>query len=345
MKEMAKLPKLKKGDTVAILSPSFAAPGMWPHVYELGLKNLREVFGLEPVDFPATKKLGASAEERTKDLVDAFESKEVKAVITSLGGNDQVTYIKNLSPESFRANPKPFFGFSDNTHFANFLWLQGIPSFYGAALFTQFALKKVDAFTEKYIRYAFFESGERELEASPVYNDVGLDWNDPANLEKEHLYEPNDLWQWDGETSAEGILWGGCIESIDELLRHGIQIPSLEDFENVILFTESSEEIPSADYVFRVYRALGERGILERVRGILVGRPKAWEFDKQKNAEEKKEYRKAQREAVLKAVRQYNKTIPVVQNMDFGHTNPQIALPYGGRMRIDSAEKKIFATF
>ena len=276
MKEMARLPKLKKGDKVAILSPSFAAPGKWPLVYELGLKNLREVFGLEPVEFPATKKLGASGEERTQDLIRAFENEDIKAVITSLGGDDQVTYIKNLPTEPFLQNPKPFFGFSDNTHFANFLWLSGIPSYYGGALFTQFALKSMDAMTVKYLTYALFESGERELEASPTYSDIGLDWNDPANLEKERTYEPNDGWQWDGDADAEGILWGGCVESIDELLRHGVQTPSLGDFEDIVLFTESSEEIPPADYVFRVYRALGERGILERVKGILVGRPKAW---------------------------------------------------------------------
>lgn len=345
MKEMIHLPKLKKGDKVAILSPSFAAPGKWPQVYELGLKNLRDVFGLEPVEFPTTKKLGASGEERAKDLVDAFENKEIKAVITSIGGDDQVTYIKNLPSEPFIQNPKPFFGFSDNTHLANFLWLQSTPSYYGGALFTQFAVQKIDAFTEKYLNYALFESGERELEASSVYNDMGLDWNDPANLDKERTYEPNDGWHWDGEGNTEGISWGGCVESIDELLRHDIQIPSLKDFENIILFTESSEEIPSADYVFRVYRALGERGILERVKGILVGRPKAWEFDKQKNVEEKKEYKEKQREAILRAVRQYNKAVPVVQNLDFGHTNPQIAFPYGGHIRINSKEKRIFATF
>ena len=342
---MVRLPKLKKGDKVAILSPSFAAPGKWPRVYELGLKNIRDVFGLEPVEFPTTKKLGASGEERAKDLVAAFENTEIKGLITSLGGNDQVTYVKNLPAEPFLQNPKPFFGYSDNTHLANFLWLQGIPSYYGGSLFTQFALPKMDALTTKYLKHALFESGEYELEASPVYNDIGLDWNDPANLEKERTYEPNDGWYWDGDADAEGISWGGCVESIDELLRHGIQIPSLEDFENVILCTESSEEIPSADYVFRVYRALGERGILARVKGILVGRPKAWEFDKQKNAKEKKEYREKQREAILKAVRHYNETVPVIQNLDFGHTNPQIALPYGGRVRIDNKDKKIFATF
>ncbi|MDP2655063.1 MAG: LD-carboxypeptidase [bacterium] len=345
MKEMAQLPKLKKGDKVAILSPSFAAPGMWPHVYELGLKNLRDVFGLEPVEFSATKKIGASGEERSRDLEVAFADKNIKAVITSLGGNDQVTYIKNLKPDIFVNNPKPFFGYSDNTHFANFLWLNGVPSYYGGALFTQFARKSMDPMTVKYLKYALFESGERELESSTTYNDIGLSWDEPENLTKDRFYEPNDGWQWDGSENAEGVSWGGCIESIDELLRHGIQIPSLEDFGNVILFTESSEEIPSSAYVHRVYRALGERGILERVKGVLVGRPKAWEFDNQKTLEEKKEYKEAQRETILNEVRKYNKTIPVIQNIDFGHTDPQIALPYGGHIRIDSGTRKIFANF
>ncbi|MCD5381518.1 MAG: LD-carboxypeptidase, partial [Candidatus Pacebacteria bacterium] len=43
---MKKLTKLSKGDKVAIVSPSFAAPAVWPHVHELGLKRIREVFEL-----------------------------------------------------------------------------------------------------------------------------------------------------------------------------------------------------------------------------------------------------------------------------------------------------------
>lgn len=343
---MQKLQKLKPGDKVAILSPSFAAPGEWPHVYELGLKRLKEIFGLEPIEFPTTKKVGASKEERANDLISAFENKEIKAVIASLGGDDQVTYIKNLPTKPFIDNPKPFFGFSDNTHFANFLWLNGIPSYYGASLFTQFAMqKRMDEFTIDFIKKAFFEEGEFELRASDMYNDMGLSWNEIENLEKERVYEKNDGWFWDGSADSEGVSWGGCIESIDELLRHGIQIPTLEEFENIVLFTESSEEIPSADYVYRVYRALGERGILERVKGVLVGRPKAWEFNKQNTVEQKIQYRQEQRDSILRAVRTYNKETPVIQNMDFGHTDPQFPLPYGKRIRIDSAAKKIFAEF
>jgi len=341
-----KLSKLKKGDDVAILSPSFAAPGAWPHVYELGLKRLREKFGLNPVEFNTTKKIGASKKERAADLIKAFENKSIKAIITSLGGDDQVTYIKNLPTKPFVKNPKPFFGYSDNTHFMNFLWLNGIPSYYGAALFTQFAEQgEMNEFTVEYINNALFSKGEIEIKASKTYNDVGLDWNEPKNLTQKRLQEKNDGWIWDGDTMATGVSWGGCLESIDEMLRHDIKIPKLSDFKNIILLTETSEEIPNSDYVFRVYRALGERGILQKVRGILVGRPKAWDFSKQQDTKQKDEYRKKQQETIVKIVREYNKKIPIVQNLDFGHTDPQIPFPYGGKVRIDSKEKKIFATF
>jgi muramoyltetrapeptide carboxypeptidase LdcA involved in peptidoglycan recycling len=90
---------------------------------------------------------------------------------------------------------------------------------------------------------------------------------------------------------------------------------------------------------------LGERGILEQVKAVFVGRPKAWEFDKPNNADEKKKYKQKQQEIILKTIRQYNKTVPVVQNMDFGHTDPQIPFPYGRKTKIDSKNKKIFVEF
>lgn len=344
--QFAKLPKLKPGDKVAIVSPSFAAPGKWPHVYELALSRVRDVFGLEPVEFPATSKIGASAEARAKDLIEAYTRPDIKAVIASLGGDDQVTYIKNLPAGPFISNPKPFFGFSDNSHFQNFLWLNGIPSFYGASLFTQFGMqKRMDEFTVKYLRHALFDEGSFELTASPLCNDMGLNWDDPENLNKERVYEPNEGWFWDGEKNAEGISWGGCLESIDEMLRHGIAIPTLEQFDNLVLIAETSEEIPSHDYVRRVYRALGERGILKRVQAVLVGRPKAWEFDKPQTGEEKKQYQIKQRETILQTIRQYNPSIPVIQNLDFGHTDPQIPMPYGKTIAINSGTQTITAEF
>ncbi|MCK4918621.1 MAG: LD-carboxypeptidase [Candidatus Pacebacteria bacterium] len=343
---MIKLKKLQKGDRIAILSPSFGAPGVWPHVYELGLERLKNIFELEPVEFKTTRMINASTEERARDLIKAFKDPKIKGVISSIGGNDQVTYIKKLPIKSFVNNPKPFFGFSDNTHFANFLWQQGIPSYYGGGLFTQLAMQgEMDEYTIEHLKYAFFEHGEKEIISSPKYNDIGLNWDNKKTLKQHRIYEKNDNFFWNGKKSAEGITWGGCLESIDDMLRNNTKLPTLKEFENIILMTETSEEIPTSDYVFRVYRALGELGILARIKGLIVGRPKAWEFDKTATQNEKSLYRKEQRNAILKVVRMYNSTIPVVQNLDFGHTDPQISMPYGNKVRIDISSQKVFATF
>ncbi len=56
--------KLQPGDTVAVLSPSWAGPAVFPDVFELGLRRLREEFGLVPVEYPTTRKLAASDEHR-----------------------------------------------------------------------------------------------------------------------------------------------------------------------------------------------------------------------------------------------------------------------------------------
>lgn len=344
--KFSQLTKLNKGDKVALLSPSFGAPAYWPHVYELGLERMRDVFRLDAVEFPSTKVANASTEQRAADLIAAFKSPEIKAVIATIGGDDQVTYVKSLPAQPFVDHPKPFFGSSDNSHFINHLWLNGIPSYYGGSLFTEFAMHfEMDPFTVRYLNHALFQDGLVELEASPVFNDMGLDWSDPQCLKQRRRYQDNEGWYWDGTSDGEGISWGGCLESIDEMLRHNIALPSLDDFASVVLFLETSEELPSAAYVARVIRALGERGILERVRGLLVGRPKAWEFDKPNSDEAKTDYKERQRTAILEMVRRYNICIPIVQNLDFGHTAPQICLPVGRLIQIKPSRRTVAVEF
>lgn len=344
--EFARLPKLRRGDKVAIVSPSLAAPALWPHVHELGLTRLRDVFGLIPVEFPTTRKLGATGAERATDLIAAFKDPSIKAVIATLGGDDQIEYVKHLPTEPFRSNPKPFFGYSDNTHFIDYLWRSGVPSFYGGNLFTEFAMQgEMDPFTVTYLTHALFNGGPVQLSSSPTFNEIGLDWYNPALLHERRQYQPNDGWFWDGDQRASGITWGGCLESIDELLRHGAPLPTHNHCEQIVLFLETSEEAPSPEYIFRVLRGLGERGILERVQGVLMGRPKAWDFTRQLSPAERLTYHHTQRETVRAALRRYNKLAPLVQNLDFGHTAPQICLPVGRRITISPADRTITADF
>src|SRR5579884_2713216 len=109
-------PKLHPGDKVAILSPSSGLPAIFPAVYEQGLQRLREVFRLEPVEYPTTRTWQAPPQERARDIHAAFADPEIKAIISSIGGDDQIKVLKYLDPELIKSHPKAFFGFSDNTN-------------------------------------------------------------------------------------------------------------------------------------------------------------------------------------------------------------------------------------
>jgi muramoyltetrapeptide carboxypeptidase LdcA involved in peptidoglycan recycling len=346
MKQFKNLAKLKPGDKVSIISPSAGLAGMFPWMFELGLQRLRDDFGLVPVEYPTTRELQASLEERAKDIMSAFADAQTKAVIAAIGGSDQIKLLKYLDKQVFLDNPKPFFGFSDNTHLGNYLWNLGIPSFYGSCVLTQFAYgDAIPAFTAEYIRHALFDSGEFELRWSEVYNDIGNNWSDKTSMSKPRITEPNEPWAWDGEQDAEGVLWGGCVESLIVQATAQIYMPSDADLEGAILFIETAEDIPDHWVLEYLLTGFGERGWFDKFQAVLVGRPKAWEFDKQNDTEQKSTYRKQQRETVLKVVREYNQTIPIIQNLDFGHTDPQVAVPKGGKVRIDNAQKKIYLSY
>jgi muramoyltetrapeptide carboxypeptidase LdcA involved in peptidoglycan recycling len=346
MKQFVELKKLSKGDQVAIISPSAGLPEIFPWVQDLGLKRLSEQFGLFPKEYPTTRKMNSSLEDRAKDVMDAFSDKNNKAVFASIGGSDQIKLIKHLDPKVFINNPKPFFGFSDNTHLHNLLWSLGIPSYYGGGIMNQFGMNiQMFDMTVSSVKRALFKGGELELKASSEYNDIGLDWSKKENLDKHRLLEKNDGLFWDGEGQVNGILWGGCVESLIVQASAGKYLPSSEEIEGTILILETAEDIPEHWIVEYLLTGFGERGWIDKFKAILVGRPKAWEFDQQNSKEEKSKYRKLQRETILKTVREYNPTIPVVQNLDFGHTDPQVVMPLGNNVSIDTAGKKIHLNY
>ncbi len=346
MKQFVSLQKLSKGDQVAIISPSAGLPEIFPWVLDLGRKRLNEQFGLITKEYPTTRKMGSSLEDRARDIMEAFSDERNKAVFASIGGSDQIKLIKHLDPKLFTENPKPFFGYSDNTHLHNFLWSLGIPSYYGGGVMNQFGMNvQMFDMTVNSIKKALFEGGELELMASSEYNDIGLDWSKKENLNKQRPLEKNDGLFWDGQGQVDGTLWGGCVESLIVQTSTGIYLPSNEDIEGTILILETAEDIPEHWIIEYLLTGFGERGWFGKFQAVLVGRPKAWEFDQQNTTKEKADYRKQQRETILRVVREYNKNIPVIQNLDFGHTDPQIVMPLGMNVRIDTTSKKISLSY
>ena len=94
------------GDRVAVLSPSFAAPAVAPAVHEQAMRRLQEVTGLVPVEYPTTRRLDASAIDRAADLNAAFGDPEIRAVLATIGGDDQITVIPHLDPDLVTTRPR-----------------------------------------------------------------------------------------------------------------------------------------------------------------------------------------------------------------------------------------------
>src|SRR5262245_22180329 len=127
-------PKPRPGSRVAVISPSAGLPAIFPEVYELGLRRLRDEFKLEPVEYPTTRVLGASPADRARDVQAAFADPSIDAVLATIGGDDQLRILRHLDPSVLRANPKPFLGYSDNTTLLNYLSGLGIVGYHGGSI-------------------------------------------------------------------------------------------------------------------------------------------------------------------------------------------------------------------
>ncbi|MFI2649407.1 S66 peptidase family protein [Micromonospora fulviviridis] len=335
-------PKPKPGDRVAVVSPSAGLPGLFPHVYELGLRRLREEFGLEPVEYPTTRQTGADPRDRARDLTAAFADPSVTAVLATVGGDDLITVTPFLDDAVLRANPKPYYGYSDNTNVLNHLYRLGIVSYHGGSVLVHLGRPgRPHPLTFDSLRAALFTSGWYELTPAPEWGDEPRDWRDPATLADEPVMFPGAGWRWHGPARVvQGRTWGGCLEIIHWLAAAG-RVPSAAELAGSVLVVETSNELPDAREVFRIVRNLGERGLLAGFPAIVVGRPKAWDFEKPHTLDERLAWGEAQREAILRALAPYADDPVVVFDVDLGHTDPQLIIPYGGEIRVDAVERRI----
>jgi muramoyltetrapeptide carboxypeptidase LdcA involved in peptidoglycan recycling len=335
---------VQPGDKVAIVSPSSGLPEIFPAPFELGLQRLR-AWGLEPVEYPTTRRMGSSPQDRAADLHAAWSDPSIRAVIASIGGDDQLTVLKHLDPEVFRANPKPFFGYSDNTNLLNFLYSLGLPAYHGGSVMVQFGRGgAMHPDSERSLRAALFTPGDFDLTPADGWTDHDRDWADPSQLESEPTLFPATGWTWSGSQPVTGRLWGGCLEIVDFQLSANRWMLPVESYDGV-LFLETSEEMPTAEQVYCILRNLGERGLLERFDAVLWARPKSWSLENHTSPEEAVAYVTAQYLAVDRALAEYNPTALVVKGLDIGHTDPQQILPYGGQVRIDPATQRITVTY
>jgi len=331
MFDMIKPKKLEKGDTIAIISPSAGLASIFPHRLDNAAKFL-ESQGYKIKEFSCTRKNrgweSAPAEERAKDLMNAFKDKEVKAIICSIGGHTSNKILEFLDFEEIKENAKIFCGYSDISvlHYAIHK-KSGIVTFYGPAAMTQFGeypepLSYTLEYFEKAISIA--EPIGRVIPSSEWTDEI-LDWDKKEDLARPRKLIKNEGFEWLKEGKAEGEILGGCLPSI----AHLIGTEYWPDHNNKILFLETPEgqdfgkglSLAEADSLLADLRIIK---IFEKIKGLIIGRPFRYSEEEQQKF----------KEIILENTRGYD--FPILYGADVGHTDPIITIPLGVKAKLDS---------
>ncbi len=332
--------RLRPDDTVALVSPSTGLPSVFPHVYREGLKNIQDIFGLNVKVMPNTladmESLYLHPQRRADDLNAAFADPLIKAVFITIGGDDSVRILEYLDLDVIRTNPKIIMGYSDATTLLTYLNQQGIVTFHGPAIMAGFAQLGAmpDDFTHHLRTLLMTSFDDYTYKPYGVYTQRYLDWNNPVNAgQVEPLQQDTIGWQWlQGEGRVQGHLFGGCIEVL-EFLKSTRYWPEPSFWDNRILFFETSEEAPPVHAIQRWLRNYGIQGVFQRISGIMFGRARDYTSEQKADLVEMIHN--------LLSVEFDCAELPVVANLDFGHTDPQWILPLGTLAEIDCSKRQV----
>lgn len=333
---LVKPKRLKRGDKVATVSLSWGGAGdedlLWR--YNLGKKRLQEQFGLEVVEMPNTLKgseyLYDHPEKRAEDLMMAFTDSSIKAIFSCIGGEESIRLLPYIDFDIIRDNPKIFIGYSDST-ITHFMCLKAnLSSFYGASVLAELAENiKIFDYTAYWLEKVLFDSSPIGL-ISPVNEWTGerVRWLESNSKVKKVMFKNQGYEFLQGTGVTKGRLIGGCIE-VMEMMKGTTLWPSSEMFEDSILFFETSEDMPDPSYFGYWLRNYGSQGILQKVKGIIFGKP----------CQEK--YYNEYKASINKIISELDlHSLPIIYNMSFGHNEPMMCLPYGAMAQIDCDKKE-----
>lgn len=329
--------KLQPGDRVATVSPSWGGAGdpelRWR--YEQGVKRLEEVFGLKVIPMPNSLKGGdylyKNPQARAEDLMTAFKDESIKGIFANIGGEDSIRLLPYIDFDVLRENPKIFIGYSDVTISHLFCHKAGISSFYGPAILTDFAENvEMDTYTIEMVNRTLFSNEIiGEIKPAKEWTSERLEWIEENKNRRRTMRQNLGCEILQGSGVAQGHLIGGCIEVLE--FAKGTELwPDKKYWNESILFFETSEEKPEPNFIKYWLRNYAVQGILQKANGIIFGKP------------QDEKYYDEYKEEIQKVMKEFNlEDLPILYNLNFGHTEPKFILPYGAMAEIN-CDKKTF---
>ena len=332
-----KPPKLQAGDTVAAVSLSSGAAGEFPEVYKAAKRNLERTLGVHLTETPNALKpsdwLYKNPEARADDLHWALQNSEVKGLFSTIGGYESVRVLPFVNPDLIRENPKVLLGYSDTTVSHLAFLSAGVTSFYGPSLMAGFADLSAFPYTETWAK-RLLNGWHGVYEAAETWTEDLSDW-DASDFETEVKRSKEQHpggWRWlQGETRVEGHVIGGCVEVL-EMLKGTKWWPRPELWQGAVIFMETSEDRPPPAQVEYWLRNYATQGILGGAAALLVARPRGY------TPEQKETLWQAVTKVLLEVDRE---DMPVVADLDIGHTSPMMTLPLGCRVAVDAERKTV----
>ncbi|MBS4536702.1 LD-carboxypeptidase [Clostridium sp. D2Q-14] len=335
---MIKPRRLRKGDKIATVSLSDGnAGGKMHHRYQLGKKRLEKLYNVEVVEMPNSQKgseyIYKHPEARAEDLMKAFEDKSINAIITNTGGEDTLRTMEYVNYNIIKDNPKIFMGYSDATVNHFMCYKAGLVSFYGPDIFALAEPGKLPNYMKEEIYDSIFNiNNKKEIKQSKVWT------SDKFNKLKAESFENTRKMNTEkygyeilqGTGKVTGKLIGGCLEVL-EMIKATELWPNLEEWNNKILFFETSEDSPNPYWLTCWLRNYAAIGVFDRINGIIIGKPN--------NEKYYNEYKKIYLQVIREEVGRDD--LPILYNMNFGHTFPMCILPYGIEAEINCEYKKI----
>lgn len=318
--------KLKAGDEVRVIAPSRSAVILGEDCKAIATERL-EALGLKVTFgkyiYEADEDyLIASKEHRAEDLNEAFRDKNVKAILTVIGGFNSNQILDLIDYDAIRENPKIFCGFSDITVLSNSIYAKTGLVTYSGPHYSSFGMKKGFEYELEYFKKMFFEDAEVEINSSEEWSDDAW-FIDQENRE----FIKNDGMFIINEGEAEGEIVGGNLCTLN-LLQGTTYMPNIRD---KVLFIEDDG---MAEKLFMVtfdrdLQSIVQMSEFKTVRGIVIGR-----------AEKNCNMTKEKWTKLIKNKPELNH-IPVIAGADFGHTTPIFTFPVGGYAKLSAKDGKI----
>jgi muramoyltetrapeptide carboxypeptidase len=225
---------LKPNDKVVILSPSGKIESQWVE----GLKEVLESYGLivsvSEHALCGKGRFAGTDEERIKDLQEAIDDQDVRAIFCSRGGYGLARIIDKIDFSSLAKDPKWVVGFSDITVLHNALSRVGVVSIHGIMA--------------KHIT----------LKAEGLENLMSILFGHEVDYEI-----PAHEFNKEGDTAGE--LVGGNLSVLYGLRGTPFDI----DYSGKILFIEDLGE--RLYHIDRMIQNLRLGGVFEQIRGLVVG--------------------------------------------------------------------------